>query len=254
MDPVAVSTFHLWLTFAVILAAIIAYALDRWAIEIVSGAILAFLVLAFEFHPLPPLAAQGTNPGSPGLRGIELLEGFANPALISILCLLIIGRGLNQTGALELPTRQVMAIGLSHPRRLLASMFILAGAISAVMNNTPVVVMFIPIIAGIAAKLKRAPSQVMMPLSYLCVLGGMTTVIGSSTNLIAVEAAFERTGEEIGFFAFTEFGLILASVGALYTLFVAPRLLPYKESLGDDAPLSGKHYLAEVTVHPGHPL
>ncbi|MEM8785787.1 MAG: SLC13 family permease, partial [Pseudomonadota bacterium] len=56
------------------------------------------------------------------------------------------------------------------------------------------------------------------------------------------------------FFAFTEFGLILASVGALYTLFVAPRLLPYKESLGDDAPLSGKHYLAEVTVHPGHPL
>ena len=98
--------------------------------------------------------------------------------------------------------------------------------LSGVLNNTPVVVIFIPIMTALAERLSWSVSGVMMPLSFAAILGGITTLIGSSTNLLVASTAINLSQDPIGFFDFTVPGLVLAAVGLVYTVAVVPRILP----------------------------
>jgi len=117
-----------------------------------------------------------------------------------------------------------------------------------VLNNIPVVVLFIPIMQALTRRFRQSPSRYMMLLSFASVLGGMTTLIGSSTNLLVALELNDLGEAPIGFFDFTIPGLVLMGSGLLYLLFVAPRLLP------DRAPLIGgleersRHFVAQITV------
>ncbi|MGF1456086.1 MAG: SLC13 family permease [Alphaproteobacteria bacterium] len=237
--------WQMWVTLAGIGVAIVFFSLERVPMEVTAaGVIIGFLVF-FHLFPLPAGQALDAN---------TLLSGFANPALISILCLLIVGQGLYQAGALERPTRLLLYAGRQQPRLTLLVVMVLIAVTSAFLNNTPVAVMFIPIVGALAARVRLLPSKVMMPLTFMCVLGGMTTLIGSSTNLLVAESAVDAGLKPIGFFDFTPLGLILAGIGAIYVLFILPRFLPNNGPLADALVGDGKQFIAEIELSRDHPL
>ncbi|MBI1392231.1 MAG: SLC13 family permease [Alphaproteobacteria bacterium] len=245
----ATSPLHLWATFAIISATIVAFALDRYSIDIVSAASLSALLLLFALFPM------ATPDGSFGHQ--QLLSGFASPALFAIMGLLIIGQGMFQSGALEYPTERLLRQYDKRPRTTIAAVFLLVVLMSAFLNNTPVVVMFIPIIAAMATQSKISPSQLMMPLSFLSIFGGMTTVIGSSTNMLAVQSYRSTVpGGDIAFFELTVPGGFLAIVGVIYMATVGRRLMPDHSDPGGSkrAVREGKQFVAQLEIRRGNPL
>jgi di/tricarboxylate transporter len=238
--------FHLIATFAIIVLTIAAFASDRFSVEAISiGSLTAVLVV---FGVAPMTMANGRTLGAD-----QLLAGFGNQALATIIGLLIVGQGLFATDALEVPVRYLSRLGHGHFIGPVSIILIVCAIVSAFLNNTPVVVIFIPILTVISAQQSISARRVFMPLSFITILGGMTTLIGSSTNLIAAGVA-ERMGFPIGIFDITAVGLVLAVVGGLYVLFLLPRLLkPSSEGapLGE-MPASGMQFVGEVVLTPGH--
>lgn len=244
-----ISDLSMWVTFAVILGSIVLFANDRIPIELSSIGVTAALLLFFQIFPFT--GEEGRN-----LLGAEaLLQGFANPVLFAIMALLVIGQGLYNTGALEGPANVIARLGRKGPWLAFTVAFIIAGTISAFMNNTPVVVIFIPIISAVAGNLGLNASRAMMPLSFICILGGMTTLIGSSANLIAATIAEQNGVPKIGFFDFTVPGLVLAGIGALYVIFILPYLIRKSDDdLTDAANVDGgKQFIAQIPIKEGHP-
>jgi di/tricarboxylate transporter len=257
MELFATTSLQMWLTFGVVLIAIILYSLDRWSLEMISTGIVVALITLFYFLPVED-PETGLNLLSPQ----AMLSGFANPALITIISLLIIGQGMYQSGALEYPTRQLTRLTGDRPQLTMFIILLIVIVVSAFLNNTPVAVMFIPIMSAIAARAEIPVSKVMLPLSFMCILGGMTTLIGSSTNLLVAQTAHysavdpaQKAQLVIGFFDFTLPGLLLAAVGGIYVLLIMPRLLPIRESLsGELVGSSGRQYIAQIDLSPSHPL
>jgi di/tricarboxylate transporter len=245
------TAMQMWATFAVIGAAIVLFALERAAVEVIALGVIVALLLLFYFFPV-----IGPS-GAPAITPEEILSGFANPALITILGLLVIGQALHQTGALEELSNRIVPQGRRPSRATLWLLLLMAAVISAFMNNTPVVVIFIPVLAALANRSGAGAGRVLMPLSYVCILGGMTTLIGSSTNLLVANAAMREIGYEMSFFELTVPGTFLAAIGILYALLVVPRLLHRNGGASGakaDAKPDGRQFLAQLEVTPGHPL
>lgn len=239
----------MWAVFAVIAVAVAFYVSERVSIEATSLATVVAFLLLFHFMPV-----QEPN-GLALLTYSHLLAGFASPALITILALLVIGQGLVQTGALEGPTRWLQNLGSRRSRNALIVTLLIAAAISAFLNNTPVVVMFIPIVSAVSARLGMSPGKTLMPLSFITILGGMTTLVGSSTNILVAGMAQQYGGISVGFFDFAVPGLVLAAVGAVYVIFIAPMLLKPGDTSSSDTPgLSGRQFIAQIAITPGHRL
>ncbi len=236
-------TFHMWGTFAIIVVALIMYASERWPLEVTSFATVCVLLLFFHFFPVEGPKGQNT------LDAGRLLQGFANPALVTVLALLVIGQGMVRTGALETGAQHLMRLGGGHAWLLVPGIMAIVFCVSAFLNNTPVVVIFIPIMQTLAARIRVSPSKVMMPLSYAAVLGGMTTVVGSSTNLLVNSALIEGGQEPFHFFDFTIPGLVVGGCGFLYVLLIAPHLLRARASLIDTLFTGGgRQFIAQITV------
>ncbi|MCQ2004660.1 SLC13 family permease [Rhizobium sp. NRK18] len=236
--------FHIVVTFLIIAATILAFASDRFSIEAVSLGTLAALLITFGLFPMP-LDGGGTFSVN------ALLEGFGNPALATVIALLIIGQGLFATDALEAPARFLGQLGGNKPWRTVIIILCVTGFTSAFLNNTPVVVIFIPILAFIAAKQKVPSAKVFMPLSFITILGGMTTLIGSSTNMIAAGIA-SKYHVDIRMFDMSPIGLILALVGSIYVLFLLPKLLKERPSQSTQQTMSGAQFLGEIVITSGH--
>lgn len=242
-------TLQMWLTFAIVVAAICAYSYDRIPLELSSIATVALVLLLFTVMPV--LDDDGNNL----LGNRDILKGFADPSLITIMALLVVGQGLVQTGALNGPAHMLVGWGKTHPNVVLVASLAVVMLISAIMNNTPVVVIFIPILAAVAEKLGKQSAQVMMPLSFAAILGGNMTKIGSSTNLLAAGAYEQSHGGTIAFFDFTVPGAALAAVGFLYVIFVAPKLLVDRSGIAKRlAGSGGKQFLFQMELAPDNGL
>lgn len=244
-----VTTVQIGVVLATIVVGVFFYTTEKVSLELTSLFIVSFLLIFF--HLVPVTGQDGRNV----LGARALLAGFADPALIAVLALLVVGQGLIQTGALEKPAQVLVRAGGRSPTFAIVISLLAVTLLSGFLNNTPVVVILIPILSAIAERFDRPASSVMMPLSYVAILGGMTTLIGSSTNLL-VAGALEGLGmPRIGFFDFTIPGLVLAGVGFIYCIFVVPRLIPDRGSLaGSLVGATGRHFLAEIDVKEGSPL
>lgn len=242
------ANWPMFVSVIVVIAAIILYARDTFPMELVSAGIITTLLLLFFVADLVPSTSQSVSPET-------LLSGFGNPALITIMALLVVGQGLFQTGALDGPSRFMMSSYDSRPLLTLIAAFAAVFVTSAFINNTPVVVMFLPIMAAFAEKMKVSPSKLMQPLSFVSVFAGMTTLIGTSTNLLAADIYKTTEGVSLGFFELAPVGLILAAAGALYMVPASRFFLPNRE--GMEANLvsrSGRQFVAQIAISEGNPL
>ncbi|MEE9273636.1 MAG: SLC13 family permease [Robiginitomaculum sp.] len=239
------ANWQMWVTFGIVLIGVINYAVEKFSIELVSIGIIASLLVFFQI--LSPANARGLDARS-------LLSGFADPALITIMALLVIGQGIFHTGALEGPTRKLNTYLERAPKRTLFLTFLIAFIISMFMNNTPVVVMFIPVVISMAQQLRGVASKYLMPLSFICILAGMTTLIGSSTNILVVGVLNRMTDSKMTFFEPAMPGLILAAIGSLYIIFASKWLLPEREMVKNERHHSGQQYIAAIRITDNHPL
>lgn len=237
VDPI----WQMWAVFAVIALAVVVYASDWVAMEITSLGVLAVLLLFFHFWPV---SADGNL-----LDARTLLAGFADPALITILGLIVVGQGLIQTDAVAMIVQPIATRVKSRQVVMALVLFVGIAGLSAFLNNTPVVVVFIPVALALAARARLATGRYMMAISFAAILGGMTTLIGSSTNLL-VSGVMQDVGlKAIGFFDFTVPGLTLAAIGIAYLVLVAPRLLPDRASMAREyVGADGRQYIAQITV------
>ncbi len=242
-------TFEMGFVFAAITLAVVFYSIDRVPIEMTSLVTMAALLIFFHYFPV------SSGDGVYELNSRTLLAGFAEPALVAIIALLVVGQALVQTGALDGPAALLIRLGRGHAGIVIIMALIFVAILSGIMNNTPVVVIFIPIMSALAERLDQPPSRVLIPLSFAAILGGMTTLIGSSTNLLVSGAAVKEGLPELTFFEFTIPGAVLAGVGLIYLVFIAPRLLPNRSPLADEfTGETGKQFVAEIDVHPGSRL
>ncbi len=245
-DIVMASPWQMWAALAILAIAIGAFVSDRFSMELVSIATVAAFLLLFQIAPLSD--AEGGR----AITTASILEGFADPALLAIMCLLMLSQGLFQSGTMELPMRFLVAGAGRFKILMLGAVLVIALVSSAFINDTPVVVMFLPIVAAMAAASGVAPSRVLMPLSFLALLGGMTTLIGSSTNILAAGVFHDATGEEIAFFDLTPLGVMIALVGFLYLATAGRLLLPRRGLANNNVERENKQFIAQFEINRGH--
>ncbi len=233
--------FQMWAVFAIVVVALIGYASEKVPMEVTSFGVICALMLLFQFAPME---------GDPQRLGpTRILQGFANPALVTVLALLVMGEGIARTGILDRAARLVLRLGGGRAWLAILISLSVVLVVSGFMNNIPVVVIFIPIMRALASRYDLHIGKVMIPLSYAAVLGGMTTLVGSSTNLLVNGALLEMNLATFGFFDFTVTGGILAAAGLVYLLAVAPKLLPERAAFIDEViERGGTQFIAQLTV------
>ncbi len=236
------ASFHMWAVLVIAVATIYLFASEKLSMELTSLIIIGMLLLFFKFFPY-------YNVDGYKLSLEKLLMGFANPALIGVLCLLVLGQTVVQTGVLDRVSENVVKLTGGNGTLSLIIILIFVGLVSGFMNNTPVVVIFIPIMVSLAKNLDISVSKVMIPLSYASILGGMMTLIGSSTNLLVSGILHDLGLPELSFFEFTKPGAVLAFVGIIYILVVLPRILPDRADLASDfIDGSNRMFAAQLTI------
>lgn len=242
--------FHMWFVLLVTVAAVIAFVREKMPIEVTSVALLTLLLLFGQFFPLPD--ASGHNQ----LDATSLLSGFANPSLIAVLALLVMGQGIIHTDALRGLANMFDVTDKRSAWLSIILILVFVMVVSAFMNNTPLVIIAIPLMQGLAASAGVSQSRIMIPLSYAAILGGMTTLIGSSTNLLVSSAMMELGYDALKFFDFIVPGSILAAAGFVYVIFIAPRLLKDRSDIMRR--IAGKarqkEFVAELDVDAGSTL
>lgn len=182
----------------------------------------------------------------------EALSGFSNSGLMTVAAMFVIAAGIHASGGIDLLVNKVLGI-VKTERAALLRIFIPVTVMSAFLNNTPVVATMIPAIHSWSRKINIAPSKLMIPLSYTAILGGMVTLIGTSTNLV-VNGQYQAITGEAGFslFSITAVGLPVAIAGLIFMWIVAPKLLPDRSD--KDAFANLKEFTLEVCVAPNGPL
>lgn len=220
------------------------------ALLVMAGILLVLLLTRLS----PAMAFAG------GLSLLVLLQvapssvafsGFANPALVTIAALLIVAEGLRQTGAIELLSLRVFGA----PRTAAAArwrILPLAAVLSSIMNNTPVVAVFVPMITGWARRFRYPASRVLLPMVFAVSLGGLCTLVGTSTNLLVAGMALEK-GLKLHLLSPAAVGVPLLLVGLVYLTILAPKMLPSRWGLPENFG-NPREYSVEMQLQAGSPL
>lgn len=230
-------------------------------------ALLGLAIASFLLEKMPPdqtaltvfavILLAGLLPGKNSLPSVdELLTVFANPAPVTIAAMFVLSAALEKCGAIKWLASGLggMAASLGYHRFLLALLLGIA-MVSAFINNTPVVMVFLPVVLSLSRRMKVPASKLLIPLSYASIFGGTCTLVGTSTNILASSILAKAGGPPLGMFELAAVGLPLLGVGIVYLVVFSNRLLPVRETLtsilSDE---ERKEFLTEVFVQPGSPV
>jgi len=218
---------------------------DRIPLETTGLGVLVLLVLIFFIFPYK------------NIQPTDFFINFGHEALVTICALLILGRGLEATGALQPLAALMSSYWTEKPAMALLATLIVGAVCSAFLNNTPIVVMLLPIIIASCIRSGRSPSKILMPMGLATLIGGMATTIGTSTNLLVVGIAADLGEHRFGMFDFTLPVVIAGGAGLLFLWLVAPHLLPVRKAfMSDTSPrlFSAVLYINEDGFAPGKTL
>ena len=156
----------------------------------------------------------------------EAISGFANPATLTIVAMYILSGGIERTGVVQRLGKRIASFTGTDRRRILGATVGLTGPLAGVINNTPVVAVFIPMVTDLADRSRQSPSKLLIPLSFASMLGGTLTVIGTATNLLASDISARLLDHPYSMFEFTQLGVVVLVVGIAYLMTVGQWLLP----------------------------
>lgn len=230
-------TFEIAFVLGLIFLAFILFVTEKFSLDVTALLILTILLLG-------------------GFLSIEeAMSGFSNPAVITISLLFILSYALQKTRILEYLIVRINQL-VSRSRSLGLSVYLLTIALaSALMNNTAIVAIFMPVTIRLAHRYHMSPSKLLIPLSYAAIMGGTLTLIGTSTNLLVNSIYIKNSGLALGMFEFAKYGWITLTLGLIYVLTIAPRILPSRtvtSSLTQSYHMAG--YLTEMRLSTDSPL
>lgn len=181
----------------------------------------------------------------------EAVSGFANPALITVAAMFVVSKGMLRTGGIEFLSRQIIKVARKNLVAALALILFSVAIASAFINNTPVVIIFIPVVMAMCCELGLSPSKFLIPVSYASILAGTCTLIGTSTNIIISDLSAQFGFEHISMFELAIIGAPIALVGILFLLVAAPRILPdLANPICQLQDSEHRKYLAELKIVP----
>jgi len=215
---------------------------DRIPLESSSLTILILLVAGFALFPYE-------RDGVVLVSAVDFFAGFGSEALIAICALMMVGKALETTGALQPLANVVSRAWSTRPVLALLTTLIAGAVLSAFMNNTPIVVLLMPILVGASLRAKFPVSGVMLPMGLATIIGGMSTTIGTSTNLLVVGISRDLGMHEFSMFEWVLPATLVGGVGLLFLWLVAPRLLPDRAPpMADTSP---RIFSAQLNVKEG---
>lgn len=215
-----------------------AFTLRRIPIEVTSLVVLVVLPLGFTLFP------YGSGDGR--VDPLGFFHGFSHDALIAICSLMVLGRALVETGALRPVTRRLATLWRRRGASAgLGVVLVAAMLVSGVINDTPIVVLLIPVLIALARETGDSARRLLMPMNFAVLIGGMATTIGTSTNLLVVSIAARMDAAHFGIFDFTPIAAVAAVVALPWLWFAAPRLLP----AGSDAAQAPVERVFDAVLH-----
>jgi di/tricarboxylate transporter len=228
---------EIWIVSIILVLALYFLISEKLSVDVVAIGIIALLALTRILSPS------------------EAVAGFANPAVITVGAMFLISQGLIRTGAVEHLSNRVVTIARGNARMAMLLVLLTAAVSSAFINNTPVVVLFIPVVISMCCQFGQSPSKYLISLSYVSILAGTCTLIGTSTNLLVSDMSARYGFEALGMFELARLGFPLAVVGLLFLLVAAPRLMPAHSNPACELKRNGeKRYLAELQIPAYSPL
>jgi len=217
---------------------------EKIRLESSSLAILVMVIVGFEVFPF-----EGEHGA---VEPMAFFHGFGHEALIAVCALMIAGEALARTGALEPVTRRLARLWKWSPKFALLLTLIVGAILSAFMNNTPIVVLMLPMLVGAAVRNKSGTSGVLLPMGLATLIGGMGTTIGTSTNLLVVSVAADMGMVRFGMFDFLMPVVIAGGAAILYLWLLAPRLIPERTPLMVD--ISSREFEAYLLFSRDNPM
>ncbi|MCZ6458053.1 MAG: SLC13 family permease [Gammaproteobacteria bacterium] len=238
-ELVAAPNAHAIATMLLTVLALWLFTRDRIPLELSSLGLIALLATGFSLFPFADI--KPTN----------FFRGFAHEALIAVCALMVLGQGIVRTGALEPVGRFLGRIWGRAPFISFLATLLVGAVLSAFVNNTPIVVLLLPILISVCLRTSTSAASVLMPMGFATLVGGMATTIGTSTNLLVVSVAQDLGLERFGMFDFALPASIAGGVAILYLWLIAPRLLPPRSIELDNA--SPRLFDARLHIDEGSP-
>ncbi len=221
----------IWLVTAILLITLVLLITDKAPVDLVAVGIMVALAVTGILEPS------------------EAVAGFASPAVITVGAMFLMSRGMIRTGAVGFIGQRVIALSRGNHRLALFMSLVIVAAASAFINNTPVVVLFIPIMMALSCEYGMSPSKFLIPVSYASILAGTCTLVGTSTNIIVSDLSVQAGYAPIGMFELAWVGLPVAVVGIIFLTLTSTRFMPGHAAATchiDDG--ENQTYLAELLV------
>ena len=245
------------IVFAITLLTLVLFATEPVPVDVTAIGVMVTLMLV---EPVTGgLAAVGILPRPiPMIEATpaEGLSGFANVATLTVLAMFILSEGVQRTGVVQILGAKIAGVTQESELKQLGATIGVIGPISGFINNTAAVAILLPMVTDLAERGGTSPSKLLLPMSYASMFGGMLTLIGTSTNILASGLAERFTGEGFSMFEFTELGLLIAAVGTVYLLtvgrYLTPERIKPRQDLTEEFEMAD--YLTEVVVREDSPL
>jgi len=226
-------TLDIALTLLIILGALILFATEKLRVDVV-----ALMVLI-------TVGVLGLVPAD------KLFSGFSNSAVVTVWAVYMVSGGLFKTGVANAMGSGILKVAGNTESRLIATIMLTVGVLSAFMNNVGATAMLLPAVVGISRVTKVAVSKMLIPLAFASLLGGAMTLIGTPANILATGILAARGLPTFGFFEFTPMGIVVLITGVLYMVLIGRRLLPVREGPGSkQEDYNIRDYVTEVRVSP----
>ena len=234
----------IYLSLLIAIFSMVFYAIDKFSMVFKSIVILTFLLIFFSIFPF--IGKDGENLLNPQ----NILSGFSNTSLITVISLLILGQGVVNTRVLDGFISNFLQYFPNNSQIVIIVSLIFVLILSAFINNTPVVIIFIPILQSVVKKSNQSIGKYLMPLSYAAILGGMITIIGSSTNLLVSDSLKRYSNIEISFFEFAIPGTIIALCGLIYIIIFSKYLLTDRSPISNQLVKDGKNnFITKIIIN-----